>query len=262
MDIVVCVKQVYDTSQLKFDEATGEMRPGAELILNPFCEYALETALRLKEAKGEGNVVAFSLGGSQAKEALKKAIAMGTDEAFLLDDPAFDGSDSSTTALALAKAIQAKVPDASLIFFGQSAVEGATGATGPQVAECLDLASMTYCKQVDWEGDTVIVQRETETGIEKHKVTLPAVICTMKCDYEPRMANIKGVMKANRTEIPSIALSELGLSESQVGKAGANNVIQKTFPRPARPVGKKLEGLSGEDAANAIVTYLKEQKFV
>lgn len=257
MKIVVCIKQVYDTAQLKFDENTGEMRAGAELILDPFCEYAIETALRLKESKGEGTVIAVSVGGEKVKEALKKAIAIGCDEAMLLDDPSLSQPDSWQAAHALAKLIDAKIPDVSLILLGQTAVEGATGATGPQLAEFLDMPSVTFCKSASLDGDSVVLDRETANGIEKIKMTLPGIACTMKCDYEPRMANIKGVMRANKAEIPILSGSDIGLNAET-----APTSIKENFARPKKQVGEKLTGLSGNDAAQAIIAFMQDKKLV
>ena len=257
MKIVVCIKQVFDTAQLKFDENTGEMRPGAELILDPFCEYAIETALRLKETHGEATVIAVSVGSEKVKESLKKAIAIGCDEAILLNDPGLATPDSWQAAHALATLIEMKIPDASLVLLGQTAVEGATGATGPQLAEFLNQPSVTFCKNATFESNAILLDRETANGIEKIKMQLPGIACMIKCDYEPRMANIKGVMRANKAEIPILTAADIGLTVET-----APTQITGNFSRPKKQVGEKLQGLSGPDAADKIISFLQEKKLV
>lgn len=262
MKIVVCVKQVFDTSQLKFDEGTGEMKPGAEQILNPYCEYAVEIALRLKESQPEGAVEIIALTIGQGKEALKRAVAMGADSAQMVLDGALEGADATATAIALAGAIETLVPDYSLILTGQTAAEAASGATGLQLAALLDVPAVSQVKNVTLSGEILDISRETESGIEKYQSSLPCVLAMQKCDYEPRMPNIKGVMKANRTEIPEVSLSAIGVDPSLVGQAGAATQVAKTYARAKRETGQKLEGLGADDAAKAIVEFLQSRQLV
>jgi electron transfer flavoprotein beta subunit len=263
MNIVVCVKQVPDTAHLKFDSQNELVKDGLEQIMNPFCEYAVETAVRLREANEGSKLTAICMGAAQAKETLKRAVAMGCDEAYLLSDEAFAGSDAWTTAFVLKAAVQKLVPDAQLIFFGQFAADGMTGITGPAVAEFLGMPSVTFCKAVELKSGTILTaHRETEQGLEIYEVTLPGVISMMKCDYEPRIPSIKGVMKANRTEIPVVDLAGLGLTMDQVGQQASPTQVEKTWRKPKKEGGVKVDGSDPQVAVGQLMSFLKEQKIV
>lgn len=262
MNIVVCVKQVPDTAHIKFDDAGNLVKDGLEYMINPFCEYAVETAIRIKEAmEGECKITVFSIGPSQAKEAIKKAVAMGCDEAFLLSDEKFQGADAWAVAYTLSEAIKNKVPNADLIFFGQFATDGNTGLTGPMVAEFMSLPSLTFCKQVEYTGSgSLKLHRETERGSEVHEMTLPGVVCMMKCDYDPRMPTIKGVMKANRTQIPEVSAEELGLDVTKIGIQGSPTMVMNTWKKPKKEGGVKIDGSDPQEAVKQLIGFLQEQK--
>lgn len=261
MNIVVCIKHVPDTAHLKFDPEKGIIQDSIEYIMNPFCEYAVETALRLKEAKEGSKVTVISLGQAQAKEALKRAIAMGADEAYLLSDPAFVDGDDWATAYTLSTAIKKLVPDTDLILLGQQALDVMTGMTGPALAEFSGLPSVTLTKNVEVKDDrTLKIHRETPQGVEVYEMTLPGVISVMKCDYEPRIPAIKGVMKANRTEIPVVDLAGLGLSDDQVGIKGSPTMIVSAKTKPKKQGGMKVDGSDPQAAVNQLIGFLREQK--
>ncbi len=264
-NIVVFVKQVPDNTKLKPEQLTGNSLPkeGVDMIVNPFDEYALETALRLKEAAGpEAQVTVISLGAASAKEIVKKTIAAGADAAYLLSDPAFLSGDSTSVAYALSAALKQLVPDAKIAVFGSLSLDASDGQTGPKVAEILDWPSLTTCKNAELVGSEALnVWRETERGIEQYTMTLPGVICMMKCDYELRTANIKGVMKANKTEIPFKTPAELGLETSLVGAAAATSQSDNVWPRPAKTSGIKVDATTDAKAAvDKLVAYLRENK--
>jgi electron transfer flavoprotein beta subunit len=262
MKIVVFVKQVPDNTKLKFDES-GPVRDGVPMMMNPYDEYALETALRLKEkAGGDTTVTVLSLGAASAKEIVKKAISFGADDAFLLSDAAFDANDSTATAYALAQGVKTLVPDAQVLVFGQLSLDDANGQTGPKVAEILGLPSLTFCKNADLNGSVLTAVRETERGIETHEMTLPGVLCMMKCDYELRNSNIKGVMKANKTEIPLKSVADLGLGADKVGAAGSPTAVVKTWKKPPKTAGQVIDGSDPNTAVGQLVAYLKETKVV
>jgi electron transfer flavoprotein beta subunit len=159
MKIVVFIKQVLDNTKLKFSDGKPVM-DGVPMMMNPFDEYALETALRLKEqAGGDSTVTVLSLGAPNAKDIIKKAIAAGADDAFLLSDAAFNEGDSTANAYALANAVKSLVPDAKILVFGQMALDDAAAQTGPKVAEILEMPSITYGKNVQLSGDTLKIFR-------------------------------------------------------------------------------------------------------
>lgn len=260
MKIVVFIKQVLDNTKLKFSDGKPVLE-GVPMMMNPFDEYALETALRLKEqAGGDATVTVISLGAPNAKDVVKKAIAAGADDAFLLADSAFLDGDSIATARALARATQALAPDAKVLVFGQLALDDAAGQVGPMVAELLEMPSVTYGKNAQLNGDKVKISRETERGTEDVELQLPAVACMMKCDYELRSSNIKGVMKANKADIPLKTPADLGLDVSIIGVAGSLTKVAKTWQRPAKAGGKVVDGADPSAAINQLLDYLKEAK--
>jgi electron transfer flavoprotein alpha/beta subunit len=261
MHIVVCIKQVPDTANLKFDAASGTIQGGTELMMNPFCEYAVETAIRLKEAYEGSKVSVFTLGTPQAKEVLKRAVAMGADEAYLLSDDAFNGADTWATGYTLGQAIQKYAADYNLILCGQLSTDGMNGITGPAMAEFLGIPSLTFGKSVAMkDGQRLTINRETERGIEVCEMTLPGLVCVMKCDYEPRIPSIKGVMKANRTEIPIVTMADLGLSAEKVGYQGSPTTISKSWKKPKKQGGVKIDGSNPDAAVQQLIGFLKEQK--
>jgi electron transfer flavoprotein beta subunit len=214
LNIVVCVKQTPDTA------ATVTIQDGkvswgdAPLVLNPWDEFAVEQALRMKEAHG-GKVIALSLGPDAAREALKHALAMGCDEARLVRDAAFDASDSLVASSALAAAIR-KVGDVDLVLFGRQAVDSDTGVTGAQVARRLGWPALTLVaavSSVDPAGKSITVDRMLDEGRQQLKSALPAVVSVVKEICEPRYPSFMGIRKASKIEIPIWSAADIGMSE-------------------------------------------------
>lgn len=260
MKIVVFIKQVLDNTKLKFSDGKPVLE-GVPMMINPFDEYALETALRLKEqAGGDSTVTVLSLGAANAKDIIKKAIAAGADDAFLLSDAGFNDGDSTSNAYALAQGVKTQVPDAQILVFGQVALDDSAGQTGPKVAEILGLPSVTFGKNAELSGNTLKVTRESERGTEEYEMQLPGVVCMMKCDYELRSSNIKGVMKANKTEIPVKTPADLALEPALIGAAGSTTRVEKTWQRPAKTGGKIVDGSDAKTSINLLLDYLKESK--
>lgn len=261
MKIVVCVKQVPDTSDIKWTENNTMVREGVESIMNPFDEYAVETAIRVKEANPDATITVVSMGPPQAKDVLKRAIAMGADDAVLVTDRKFAGADTQATSRTLAAAIKNKVGEFDLIICGQFAIDGDTAQTGPSIAEHLGLPQLTYVKEVlGVEGSTLTAKREVEEGIQKMEMQLPGLICMVKCDYEPRMPAIKGVMKANRTQIPEFGMEDLGLDPSQVGIKGSPTWVSKAFRPPVREAGEVIQEADPKEAVKILLSKLQETK--
>lgn len=213
MKIVVCVKQVPD-SAAKVVVDNGKITWGdAPLVINPWDEYAVETALLQREAQG-GDVIAVTIGGESAKEALKHALAMGAGEAILISDPALAGADSQAIAHALAAAIK-KIGDVNVAFFGRQAIDGDMGVTAAQTARALSwpmLSLVSVIDQLDPAGGTIRVGRATEEGRQVVEAKLPAVVSVGKDIAEPRYPSFMGIRKASKATIPTWSLADLGVS--------------------------------------------------
>ncbi|HEY9745612.1 MAG TPA: electron transfer flavoprotein subunit beta/FixA family protein [Oculatellaceae cyanobacterium] len=260
MKIVVFIKQVPDNTKLRFADGKP-VTDGAPMMMNPFDEYALETALKLKEQAGsDSTVTVVSMGASNTKDIVKKAIAAGADDAFLLSDATLNEGDSTANAHALAAAVKTLISDFGILVFGQMALDDAEGQTGPKVAEILGLPCLTGGKNVQLNGQTLRFFRETDRGCEEHEMELPGVICMAKCDYELRSSNIQGVMKANKTEIPIKATADLGVSPALVGAAGSATKVTKTWQRPPKSGGRTVNGSDAKAAVSQLLEYLKEAK--
>ena len=210
MKSVVCIKQVPDTAA-KIVVEGGQVSWGdAQLVMNPWDEYAVEAALLQKEANG-GDVVAITMGGEGAKEALKTALAMGCSEAILISDPALSGADSQATAQVLAAAIR-KIGDVELAFFGRQAIDGDMGVTAAQTARVLSWPALTLVSTIRGvEAGTITVERTMEEGRQVVESPLPAVVSVIKDIGEPRYPSFMGIRKASRANIPAWSLGELGI---------------------------------------------------
>lgn len=263
MKIVVCVKQVPDTADIKWTENNTMIREGVESILNPFDEYGVETALRIKDAIGEGcTITVLTMGPPQAKDSLKKALAMGCDDAILISDKKFAAADTWATAKTVSTAIKEKAGDFDLILCGQYAIDGDTGQTGPSIADALDLPQITYCKEIEYnkENNSIIGTKAIEEGLQKVEMKLPGLVCMLKCDYPPRMPNIKGVMKANRAQIPSFGMADLGLDIQDVGLKGSPTYVAKSYRHAQRTQGELIDQGSNQANAQALIEKLRDKK--
>lgn len=259
MNIVVLVKQVPDSEARVHAKPDGSaMEVEDKYTLNFFDSLAVEEALRIKEQGGTGTVTVMTLGGQKAVEALRIGLAMGADEAILLQDPAFEGGDAYATARALARAIKDMEYD--LILCGKEAFDDSSGAVGPLVAEFLGIPSITVAVRVEVSpGErTVVVEREIEGGKEVIKAPLPLLISAQKGLNEPRVPPVMGVMKAMRAEIKMRDLAALGLSPDEVGRAGAREEILRYFPPPGRPPVTIIKG-EAADAVKELVKLLKNE---
>ncbi len=263
MKIVVCVKQVPDTADIRWTDKGTMIREGVESILNPFDGYALETAIRIKEANPGSTLTAVTMGPPQASEILRKAIAAGADDGILVSDRKFAGADTQATSRTLAAAIKEKVGEYDLIICGQYAIDGDTAQTGPSIAEHLKIAQITYVKEVESSSnEAIVVKREVEEGIQKIELKLPGVICMLKCDYEPRKPLIRGYMKASRAQIPSYGMEDLGLSLDQVGFKGSPTYVSKSFRPELREAGEMIEEQDTKQAVTVLLEKLKEKNIL
>jgi len=210
LNIVVCIKQVPD-SAAKMAVEGGQVTWGdAPLVMNPWDEYAVETALQQGEATG-GDVTVISMGGENAKDALKTALAMGCNQAYLISDPALKDADSQSVAQTLAAAIQ-KVGDAELAVFGKQAIDGDMGVTAAQTARYLKWPIISLASSIKIEGGTICVERSIEEGRQAVETRPPAVVSVSKDIGEPRYPSFMGIRKAAKANIPVWTLADLGIT--------------------------------------------------
>ncbi len=258
MNIAVCVKQVVDTeAEFKLDPVSWRLDRSVSCVLNPYDEYAVEEALRIKEAQG-GEVTAVCMGPQTATDAIRKALAMGADKAVLVSDPALAGSDVQGTAYALAEAL--KTVGADLVIFGVRSTDGETGCVPAAVAELMGLPLLSTLAKVEVDGGKLTVNRETETGYVKLECPTPAVISVIKGINEPRFPSMKGIMSAKGKPVDAKDAAALSLDTGRIGLDGAKTkVLSGRTPEP-RKAGEKLED-DGTGAAK-IADYLASNKLV
>lgn len=235
MRIVVLIKQVPDTGAVKMDEKTGTViRQATDAIINPLDLYAIESALLLKERR-EAHVTVLSMGPPQAESALREAVAMGCDDAVLLTDRAFAGSDTWSTSHILAAAIR-KIGIPDLILCGERATDGDTGQIGPGVAAALELPVATYVNRIgDADGEKITVSRAVEDGVEQLRLAFPAVLTVVKEVASPRLPTLRGKIRAKSAPLATYGQSELALDTALIGLAGSPTRVVKIFrPQVAR----------------------------
>lgn len=244
MKIVVCIKQVPETTEVKINPQTNTlMREGVASITNPFDEFALEEALLTKEKHG-GEVHVLSMGPPQAIEVLKNALALGADKVYLLSDAAFAGADTLATAYTLAKTIE-KIGGVDLVICGKQAIDGDTAQVGPGIATRLGIPQLTYVakvREIDPAKKKIVVERMLENGREVVESSLPAVITVVKDINEPRLPSLLGIKKAAKATIPTWTAKEVGVDENRVGLKGSPTWVWKIFSPEARGGGEVLKG--------------------
>ena len=262
MNILVFIKQVPDTTEIKIDPVTNTLiRQGVPSIVNTFDTYALETAAKIKDADPATKIIVATLGPDQAKEALKTCLSVGADKAYLVSDKAFAGSDTLATSYVLscvAKEIEKREGTIDLIFCGKQAIDGDTAQVGPELAEHLNLPQITYALEVSLEGGKVRARRETEDGYEVVESSLPAVVTVTKTAYEPRYASVKSKMAANRAVIPLLTAADLEIDTEQAGLKGSPTKVKKTFVPQRKKGGVKLQEESGVIAAEKLTALLSD----
>lgn len=262
MKIIVCVKQVPDTTEIKINPETGTLiRDGVPSILNPDDANALEQALVVKDQNPGTEVVVITMGPPQAKEMLQECIAMGADDAILLSDRALGGSDTWATSNAIAAGIK-KVGDFDLIFAGRQAIDGDTAQVGPQIAEKLGISQVTYVKDFCLEEGAAIVERALEDGYEKLRVKLPCVLTAIKELNEPRYMSVRGILKAAKQEVKVWNAADIGVDLTTVGlKASPTNVFKSFTPKP-KGAGVFVEGDTPKEKAAGLLQALKDKHII
>lgn len=262
MNIIVLIKQVPDTTDVKIDKKTGNLiREGIPTIINPDDVHALEEALRLKEKLG-GKVTAISMGPSQAIDVLQEAISMGIDEGILLTDEAFAGADTLATAYTLGRCIE-KIGRYELIICGHQAIDGDTAQVGPQVAEYLDIPQVTYVRDIAVNRKKLIAERVVEDGYEKIECSIPALVTVIKEINKPRYPNINKVMHAcnEEAEIKIWNAGDIGAKMDKTGLTGSPTNVKQVFTPEHKRKGETLSG-SKDSIAQALLDRLKGKNII
>jgi electron transfer flavoprotein beta subunit len=259
MKIIVCIKQVPETTEVKINPETNTLvREGVASIVNPFDMYALEEAVRLKEKFGAETIV-ITMGPPQAESALREALSLGIDQAILLSDRAFAGSDTWATSLVLAKTIE-KIGAFDLVICGKQACDGDTAQVGPGIATHINLPQATYVRKIenlDLEKKVIRIERLLEDGYEILEVNLPALITVVKEINEPRLPSLRGKMRARSQTVTTWTHKDLNLPQDKIGLKGSPTQVVKIFTPPPREKGMILEG-EPEAVVEKLVDELKK----
>jgi len=258
MKIALCIKQVPDTSNIKWTENNTMQREGVESIINPCDIYATELALKIKQDYG-ANITAFTMGPNQAINMLKNLIAIGVDNGVLISDKKFAGADTYATGKTIATSIKKILPDFDIIICGQFAIDGDTAQTGPCIASMLNIPQITYVKELKKVSkNTISVQRIIEEGTQTVSAKTPILICTLTSEFEPTRAKIDGIIKAQNTDITILTLEDLGLSPDEVGLKGSPTYVSKAFRPNVKHNGEKYFENLEEIAYNKIKEVIHE----
>lgn len=263
MNILVCIKQVPDTTVIKIDPIKNTLiRDGVPSIVNPFDGYALEAAARIKEKSPDTKIVVMSMGPEQAKNALKECLAIAADKAYLITDRAFGGSDTLATSYILSCAIR-KVEEIEgkfdAIFCGKQAIDGDTAQVGPEIAEHLDYPQVTYSLEAELDGNTLKVRKEVDGGVDIVAVKLPCVATFTKPAWDPRLPHIKRKLAANRAEIPSLTAADLTtIDVNKAGLKGSPTKVKKTFVPQKKTGGIKIMEETADASARKLIQLLSD----
>ena len=267
MNIIVSIKQVPETSNVKMDETTGTMiRAGVESIINPLDLYAIESAIQLKEEYG-GTVTAISMGPPACQKALKEAIAMGCDDAIQMSHKRFAGADTWATSYVLSETIKQKAGNFDLIVCGERATDGDTGQVGPGIASYLDLPLATYVSKIYdvEEGRGFRLERLVEGGYEVLSVPFPALLTVVKEISFPRLPTLRGKQKAKKAEIPVMTPDTLDVQDGCIGLKGSPTKVVKIFRPQVIRQGEQYvikEEADLERTVNRLVEFLQEKQAV
>lgn len=259
MNIVVCIKQVPDTTEIKLDPVTGTMiRDGVPSIMNPDDKGGLEMALRLKDKYG-AHVTVITMGPPQADDILREAFAMGADRAIHLSDRKFAGADTLATSNAIAGAL--RMLDFDLVITGRQAIDGDTAQVGPQIAEHLDLPQVTYVEDLKYDGSkSFTIKKSTEEGYQMVLVNAPCIITVLATANKARYMSVPGIVGAYSREVEVWNYSNITVDEQKLGLNGSPTRVFKSFTKGAKSAGKVFE-VDPSEAADIIISKLKE-KFI
>jgi electron transfer flavoprotein beta subunit len=260
VNIIVCIKQVPNTNEVRLDPKTGTLiREGVPSIINPDDKAGLEAALRLKDSQG-AHVTVLTMGPPQADAALREALAMGADEAYLVTDRAFGGADTWATAHTIAAALK-KLPF-DLIITGRQAIDGDTAQVGPQIAENLNITNISYAEEIKVEGEYVIVKRQFEDRYHIVKAKMPCLITALSELNEPRYMTPGGIFDAYREkEVKIITRKDLDVEDTDIGLKGSPTRVVQTFTKTPKAAGTVVNNLNPQEAAEYMLEKLRE-KFI
>ncbi|MDR1433985.1 electron transfer flavoprotein subunit beta [Candidatus Endomicrobiellum devescovinae] len=252
MNIIVCIKQVPNTTNVQIDHETGRLkRDGLESIINPFDEYAIEEGVRIKERVG-GKVTVITMGPPQAEAVLREAIAKGADEGVLLSDRAFGGADTLATSYALSTAVRF-LGNFDIVICGKQASDGDTAQVGPGIAEMLDIPHVAYVKKVESVDDkTIKVERMMKDGYDLIESSLPVLLTVVKEINNPRVASLKGKMAAKKAVIKVLDAAAIGADVKKTGLNGSPTQVMKIFTPPQRTGGEKFTGEPNKVAVDLV----------
>lgn len=255
MNIIVCIKQVPDTAEIKINPETNTlMREGVPSIINPFDLHAIEAAVQIREELG-GKVTVLTMGPPQAESALREAVSMGADEAVLLSDRAFAGSDTWATSYTLAQAI--KKLGADIVFCGKQAIDGDTAQVGPETAEFLGIPHISYIRKIEEVTDSSMrVQRLMDEGYDVVESPLPVLLTVVKELNQPRMPSLKGKMAAKKAVIQKMGMADIEADENSLGLKGSPTQVKKIFAPEMRAERKIIEG-TPEEQVDMLIKELR-----
>ncbi|MFX1349200.1 MAG: electron transfer flavoprotein subunit beta/FixA family protein [Promethearchaeota archaeon] len=262
MRFIVCVKQVPDTTEVKIDPETNTLiREGVPSILNPFDQFALEEAIKIRQEGDE--IIVISMGPPQAKKALLKCLALGADKAILLSDKVFAGADTWATSYTLTQCIK-KVGDFDIIFCGLQAIDGDTAQVGPEIAAQLRIPQITYSENVEkLEGKKIIAKVQTDDGYKIVEVKLPVLITGITpSSFEPTNPPMMSIMKANKKPFSIWDVNELGGNKEDYGLNGSLTEVIKVYSPPARQQGVLIKEETSEAAVQKLVELLSKDKVI
>ncbi|MDK7354156.1 electron transfer flavoprotein subunit beta/FixA family protein [Peptoniphilus harei] len=265
MNIVVCIKQVPDTNEVRLDPVTNTLiRDGVPSIINPDDKSGLEVALRLKDENPDIHVTVLSMGPPQAQEALREALAMGADDGILVSDRAFGGADTWATSCTITAALQHL--DFDLIICGRQAIDGDTAQVGPQIAEHIGVPQVSYVEELELDDDKkgITVKRQFEDRYHTINIKFPCLITAIAELAEPRYMTIGKVFEAYQKEIRVWGLEDIKdkLDMANIGLKGSPTKVRKSFPKQGKGKGVLLTDLTADEAAQAIVAKLQEKYII
>lgn len=262
MKIVVCIKQVPDTTEVKINPETGTLiRTGVPSILNPYDHFAVESALNLKKKHTGFSVTAISMGPPQAKAVVQLALALGADDGVLLSDVAFAGSDTWATSYALSMAIR-KIGKVDIIMCGMQAIDGDTAQVGPGIAQQLGIAQVTFCQHIEIEGHTIIAERYIDGGTETVELKAPAVFTmVMPKDYTQAYPSFAQIYSASKKKFHVWSAQDIEAQSSYLGLKGSPTQVSKIYP-PKKETETQIFNLSAQASAEKIVEIMKKEGFI